>query len=488
MRDSASVLRPSLGSRTGLAALVAERGLVVSVAIGLLFVMWSGQWVIFPATLALWAFWRWLPIDCGPPGIPFAFSYHLLQIVAGLYYVAWTGRQLLPMTAPQYVPMMWIALWSVVAMAVGFQIGNAWVARRRQAITHTRLRVTAGHLLAAYVAGVLINQALFRVATEYPAFTQGILAIATLQLGLLYILLRRLFVEDRVYLALAILGFEVARGFTGFYSEFKEPIIIAIVAMAEVFRPKRIGHWVTTIVLVVTTSVASVVWMGIRGSVREDIQAGSERTARERLAFAIDEARSWWRVEPEFKEESVDVLVERVWDIYYTALALDRVPAIMPHENGAILWAAIQHVLTPRFLNPNKPELESESESVRRYTGEQVAGREQGTTIAFGYVIQSYIDFGIPMMYLPPLIWGLLLGAAYRFFVTTIRHEEILLPVLAVAFWIVIMAYNVAWAKWLGKFITGAVYLGVLALVVDHYLVIREQRLDAAVSEPVSPS
>jgi hypothetical protein len=40
----------------------------------------------------------------------------------------------------------------------------------------------------------------------------------------------------------------------------------------------------------------------------------------------------------------------------------------------------------------------------------------------------------------------------------------------------------------LGKFITGAVYLGVLALVVDHYLVIREQRLDAAVSGPVSPS
>lgn len=263
----------------------------------------------------------------------------------------------------------------------------------------------------------------------------------------------------------------------------------ALVAMAEVFRPKRAAHWILTALLVAAVLAAGVVWISVRGSVREDIQAGSSRTASERLAFVMEEARAWWRLEPEYKLASVDLLVERMWDIYYTALALDRVPSVLPHEHGAQLWTAIQHVLTPRFLNPDKPELESESELVRRYTGLAVAGREQGTTIAFGYVIQSYIDFGVPLMFLPPLVWGLLLGASYGFFVVRLHHEEILLPVLAAGFWFVIMLYNVTWAKWMGKFLTGAVYIGVLALILDHYLVAREQRLGrVAASQPAATS
>jgi len=67
---------------------------------------------------------------------------------------------------------------------------------------------------------------------------------------------------------------------------------------------------------------------------------------------ADDEFQKWWRTESEYKMFDVDALVERVWDIYYTALALDRVPSVMPFEEGAIMSTAIQHVLTPRFLNP----------------------------------------------------------------------------------------------------------------------------------------
>jgi hypothetical protein len=165
-----------------------------------------------------------------------------------------------------------------------------------------------------------------------------------------------------------------------------------------------------------------------------------------------------------------DGLVERVWDVYYPALALDRVPSVVPHENGALLSAALQHVLTPRFLNPNKPELRSESEDVIKYAGVKVAGREEGTTIAFGYVIQSYIDFGVPWMFLPSIGFGLFLGASYRFFMTTIRHQELLIAVLAMGFWGNILTYNVTWAKMFGKLLTSLVYVGGLAIIVDHFL------------------
>jgi hypothetical protein len=105
-----------------------------------------------------------------------------------------------------------------------------------------------------------------------------------------------------------------------------------------------------------------------------------------------------------------------------------------------------------------------------------VAGREQNTTIAFGYVIQSYIDFGVPMMFLPTFGLGVLLGLGYRWFITRLHFEEIVLAVLAVAFWANIMPYNVAWAKLLGKLMTAVVFVGGAAFMVDHALYVARVR------------
>jgi hypothetical protein len=238
----------------------------------------------------------------------------------------------------------------------------------------------------------------------------------------------------------------------------------------EAFQPKKVAHWALAVLLVVSVMGLSVVWLGIRGEIREDFASETPRTQTERLQFALEEFRGWWRLESEYKMFDVDALAERVWDIYYTALALDRVPSLVPHQDGAIMSTALQHVLTPRFLNPNKPDLPSESEDVHRYAGMKVAGRDEGTTIAFGYAIQSYIDYGVPWLVFPALGFGIFLGAAYRFFMTTIRHEEILIAVLAVGFWANIMPYNTAWAKLLGKLLTSLVYIGGLALVLDHLI------------------
>jgi hypothetical protein len=237
----------------------------------------------------------------------------------------------------------------------------------------------------------------------------------------------------------------------------------------EILKPRRVSHWAVIASLVLTVFFASLLWLGIRGAIRTDFQTNT-RTQTERLAFAVREASDWMQRDREYKMYNLDALISRVWDIYYSALAIDRVPAVIPHENGAALGAAFRHVLMPRFLYPDKPDLPSESDDVRRFTGQQVAGREQGTTIAFGYVIQSYIDFGLPWMFLPPAGLGVFLGLAYRWFHTRLHFEEILLAVLAVAFWANIMPYNIAWAKLLGKLLTSIVFVGGAAAIIDHYL------------------
>jgi hypothetical protein len=134
------------------------------------------------------------------------------------------------------------------------------------------------------------------------------------------------------------------------------------------------------------------------------------------------------------------------------------------------MGAALKHILMPRVLFPDKPELGSDSDRVRKYAGVWVAGAEQGTSIAFGYVAESYVDFGLPMMFMPMLIWGAFVGAAYRMVQTLIRHREISVPVLTVIFWLSVYLFERSWAKTIGLTGTMLIYVVGIAFIVDRLL------------------
>jgi hypothetical protein len=371
--------------------------------------------------------------------------------------------------------MMVLGVLSLAAIFAGFLVGHRVMPAPSTPVVRMRFQWSVVQIFMAYAGALISQEGLTIFMDRMPSLVQPIMAIGTVQMGLLYLLFRRLFQENRLGLVLLLLAFETARGFTGFFADFKEPVLLAIVAAVEVLRPKRASHWAIVASLVLTVFASSVLWLGIRGAIREDFEMNN-RSQMERLGFAAREAGFWWASDREMKLYDIDAVISRVWDIYYTALALERVPAVLPHEHGAALQAAVRHVLMPRFLFPNKPDLPSESDDVRKYSGEQVAGREQNTTIAFGYVIQSYIDFGLPGMFVPTLGLGILLGVAYRWFTTRLHFEEITLAVLAVAFWANIMPYNVAWAKLLGKLVTAVVFVGGAAVLVDHALFVARLR------------
>jgi hypothetical protein len=94
---------------------------------------------------------------------------------------------------------------------------------------------------------------------------------------------------------------------------------------------------------------------------------------------------------------------------------MDRVPAVLPFQNGSNWGETFAFVFTPRLFNPDKPELD-ESKKVSKYTGIRYAGLSQGTSFSLGYFADCYIDFGIFGMFLPLLIIGLLYGTTYFYF------------------------------------------------------------------------
>lgn len=100
----------------------------------------------------------------------------------------------------------------------------------------------------------------------------------------------------------------------------------------------------------------------------------------------------------------------------YFSRVLVMVPLELPHEEGALTWRAIRHVLMPRVFFPEKENLGGDSWLVRKYAGLQVAGDESSTSVGLGYMAEFYIDYGVPGMFVPLFLLGVLVGLIQRLF------------------------------------------------------------------------
>ena len=211
---------------------------------------------------------------------------------------------------------------------------------------------------------------------------------------------------------------------------------------------------------------------------RSEIDAGELTESRvERLGRVGELSSEWFGSEASAVARDMDRLVERLWVIYYPALAVSRVPAVLPHENGAIMEAAVRHIMTPRILFPDKGILASDSEMVRKYSGVFVASTEEGTSIAFGYAAESYVDFGLPWMFVPSILFGIVMGIAYRAVFRVIHHRELAVGLACVVFWLALYLFERSWIKTLGLSGTLLIYIGGLVFVVDRLLLSHQAKM-----------
>ena len=438
----------------------------------------TNQWMMASSLPVLWAIWRFLRLKDGPPVLAFAFTFHWGQIVIGLFYYAATGREPLGMQAPLYGEMVGIGLGCVLMFITGILIGDYVVSRKLKPQPMYETSVGWSTLLTVYVAILVFRTSLRDLAWANQGLAQGMLAITYIRFALFYLILRRLVKAERYGVAAAFALVEVALGMTGFFAEFREPLFIAAVVLAEQFDYRRAQHWVSFAAVAAIAMFTGVLWIGIRGTVRENFDDRTQFTTTEKLSYTSNLVDTWWSGNAQDKLSSIDAFVDRMWDVYYPALALERVPKVLPHTNGEMMMTALTHVFTPRILVPGKADIESDSLQVRKYTGMMVAGPEQGTTISFGYEIQGYIDYGIPGLFVPVLLYAIFMGASYRFFLRMIRHRELGVAIVTVIFWMSLYGYNRAWAKMLGLSVTLIVYLGGVTFLIDRYLSIHSRQAE----------
>jgi hypothetical protein len=443
------------------------------------------DWLGTAAIVALWIAVKLVWTEDRMFVMPLALTFQWAQVALGVLYKGFSGREVQAHYASNYRPMVWMGLGCCIALAGGIKLG--YMLRKPPDPNERRPEVAFGFapLMIAYVVSIFVEGSILAVAPDYTSFRQLITTLDTARLGILFLVFRRFCATPpRWGLLLGVLAFEIVLGITGFFAGFREPIILAVLATLEVFDRRNSRHWVFLIGGGVAAVGLGLVWMGIRGVYRtEYVEMDKFANSRSARVERVRDLTSDFLNAGDLLN-TTDALVDRMWTIYYPALAVERVPSVLPHTNGAIFGAAVTHILTPRIFFPDKGELMSDSDMVRKYSNVQVAGREHGTSIAFGYAAESYIDFGVPLMFAPVFAFGVFIGFMYVLFRRLIWHRELFVSFATVAFWLSVYLFERSWANTLGIAVGFMVYLGAPVVLLDRFLMVKVAK-DSAGAGPL---
>ena len=447
----------------------------------------TGDWLTGVSVMTLMVCIKLVSSHDGLYVLPIALSFHWMQGSLGLIYLGVTGREVQAIYDSDWRPMVLIALGCCLSLAVGINLGLRVKKAPDPNTPRPGFAFSFGLLLTVYVITVFLEGTLATIAPDYPSLRQIITTFDSARLGVLFLILRRLCAPPpRFGLVALVVSIEIVLGLTGFFAGFREPIVLAVLAMLEIFERRNVKHWIALAVASVAICALGVLWMGIRGQYRREYVAMDEFSGsrQARVNRVEDLSTNFLKSDTEGLLKTTDQLVDRMWTIYYPALAIVRVPKIIPHTDGAIIGAALLHIVTPRVFFPNKGELPSDSDEVRKYANVAVAGREVNTSIAFGYSAEAYIDFGLPWMFIPVFGFGLFVGICYTIFRSLIWHRELFVSFATVSFWISIYLFERSWATMLGVTVGFMVYLGGPMVLLDRFLLIQFSAKQAGPDDP----
>ncbi len=222
------------------------------------------------------------------------------------------------------------------------------------------------------------------------------------------------------------MGLEFCSGLLGAFANFKSVFFVLAVAALSSSRALQGRRLVTNVLCFVIVFTAGVVWTAVKTDYRSFL---ADQTLSDDLAPPA--ARRFEKLGDLVQSlntndlsDGIEGMIMRVSYVRFFALSIVNVPTNVSYEGGRLWGGAITHVLTPRVLFPEKEHLD-DSERTRLYTGIQVSGVEQNTSIGIGYVGESYIDFGPVIMFVPIFALGLVYGLIYRVFVIRTRHAII---------------------------------------------------------------
>jgi hypothetical protein len=231
-----------------------------------------------------------------------------------------------------------------------------------------------------------------------------------------------LFSANQKYVIILV-AVEFFLSFSGFWSNFKDYLIVALGSFLMLNRTIKIKNFIFIFISVLIGYFFLVFWSFSKGEYRRYL-TGGERSQVVLKNDTFENLGVLFKIfqrdflSDNFAENFADGsqrLLYRISYIDYFSLTLSRVPTFMPHENGKLTQEAFQHIFKPRLFFPDKKIID-DSEITSKYTGKSFSGINEGASFSLGLVPECYIDFGLYLMFIPVFIYGIWIGLMYKFF------------------------------------------------------------------------
>lgn len=356
------------------------------------------------------------------PILAFAVGMQWLQVVTWVFEADYRGITLNELGGkPMLDTAVWLGLAGVTALALGMHVVLRRLAAPPAKVVDQWLRtVSIERLFILHMGMLAISVASQRLLWSVLSIAQALMAVNDARWAVYFIMavasLR--FRRKPGYLLVAT-AVEFVLGI-GFFSGFKTVLLMLVIAaIASGRRFNLRSTFVVTVVGAVTMYFA-LTWQAVKQEYRAYLNQGTHQQVV--LVSPGDELSTFSEmvgdVDASDLSRGFESLLDRLAYVDLFADVLARVPDQIPFEHGALLRNAIQHALMPRMFFPDKPILDSDSDETMYYTGLNLAGRLQGTSIGLGYMVEQYIDFGPTLMFLAIFCIGMAWGWMYRYILT----------------------------------------------------------------------
>lgn len=356
----------------------------------------------------------------------FVCLYQLLQVFAPIVQAEMFDVPLTTLFGgAEFEKATWLSLAGVVAFSAGMAIPlRKWAPITRISDRRCRKDITEisiHKLLIAWAVLFVMEQiltGLISIASVGTAWRP----IGALRYAAALLIFQNIFIRKTDWwILLVIVGGETLSGFLSYFSSFKTVYFLLLVAAGTYLRKDR-RLWFPATVALASVLALAFFWQSIKGEYRQFLNQGEDQqvinvTLEERLEYLGSSASS---LKGESFSDVIEGSLRRLGYINYFGYTLIQVPDNIKHTKGRLWKEAIGNIIQPRILFPDK-QVFNDSDRTNEFTGLMVADASKGTSIGIGYVGESYIDFGVPWMFIPIALFGMAVGFAYAHLARTVK-------------------------------------------------------------------
>ncbi|MEJ7610050.1 MAG: hypothetical protein WKF88_02610 [Ferruginibacter sp.] len=345
--------------------------------------------------------------------------YHFIQISAGIWQPNYLGKNINFRSANNEYAVIasYAGLLFLFLPIIYFQ--NKIPSLSLSALKKHADKLSIDKTFRAYLIGFFVFNALTGVAFLFSSLTQIILSLDNIKwflfilFGFQSILKNRKRKEFYFFCLL-----EFAMGFYSYFSEFKTVLFFIGALLLCLLAVVRFKSMIIAAFSVVILVFGGVFWTSVKGEYRGFLNKGSStQSVQVEKGDALNKLLELSQKQDQTSyQAAMSDFLDRLQYTYHLAKTMDRVPDVIPYQNGSNWGSTLEFVLTPRIINPNKGSYDA-SVKATKYTGIYYYGAKKGTSVSLGYFADGYIDFGYIGMFIPLILLGFIYGSTYFYFI-----------------------------------------------------------------------